>query len=283
MRKNIDIDLLRTFMTVHDQDGFIKAGNALGRTQSAISMQMKRLEEITGHKLFRREGRKMRLTSSGETMLSYTRRMLSLHDQTLDALNEAEVGGKTNLAAMGDYATYILPNILAGFIAQYPNIQVEVTTGFSADLITHLGEQFELVLTTQPLGTGKGEHLRTERTRWAFSSKHSLPEGDVLPLALLPPGNLFREWALEALDSAGIGWRILYTSTSIAAVEAAAAAGIAVTVVKEGTARDGLRLLGEQDGFPSLPASEIALHRAPGVPTKAASTLATYLVNSLRY
>lgn len=282
MRKNIDIDLFRTFVAVNDQGGFIKAGNALGRSQSAVSMQMKRLEDICEINLFRRAGRKMKLTPSGETLLGYARRILNLHDQTLEALNESEIIGKANLAVMGDYATYILPGILAGFISQYPSIQIEVTTGFSSELLKHLGEQFEIVLTTQQKGFGKGEVLRTERTRWAFSTKHSLPEDGIVPLALLPPGNMFREWALEALDEAEVRWRIIFTSTSIAAVEAAAEAGIAVTVVKEGTARAGLKLLGPHDGFPILPESEIALHRAPGILSKAAHTLATFLVQSLK-
>ena len=282
MRRNIGTDLLRTFVAVVDQDGFTKAGSALGRSQSAISMQMRRLEEAAGCRLFDRDGRRMRLTPAGELLLGYARRLVTLHDQTLDALHESEVTGPVSLAVMDDYATHVLPKILAEFIALYPGIKLEVTTGFSADLITHLGERFELVLTTQPSGSREGETLRCERTRWAFSARHVLPEDDVLPLALLPPGNLFREWALRALDEAGRRWRILFTSTSIAAVEAAAAAGIAVAVVKQGTAGAGLRLLDSDDGLPDLPSSEIVLHRAPDKPSPAAQTLAGFLVRALK-
>ena len=156
-----------------------------------------------------------------------------------------------------------------------------MTTGFSADLLTRLGDRFELVLATQPQGTKDGQILRTERTRWAFSARHDFQLGDILPLAVLPPGNLFREWGLRALDAAGIHWRICFSSTSIAAVEAAAAAGIAVAVVKEGTAEPGLRLLGEGDGLPALPSSDIVLYRAPGSPSKAAQALAEHLVASI--
>lgn len=159
---------------------------------------------------------------------------------------------------------------------------ITVPAATSADLITQLGERFELVLTTQPSGSREGETLRRERTHWAFSARHGLPEDDVVPLALLPPGNLFREWALRALDEAGRRWRILFTSTSIAAVEAAAAAGIAVAVVKQGTAGAGLRLLDSDDGLPDLPSSEIVLHRAPDKPSPAAQTLASFLVRALK-
>ncbi len=279
---NIDTDLFRTFVTIVERDGFIKAGTALGRSQSAISMQMKRLEEVTGCELFRRDGRKRKLTTSGELLLGYARQMVALHDRALDELQENLVIGEVKLAVMDDYATHILPPILARFIAQYPKIKVEVTTGFSSDLIKQLGERFDLVLTTQPKGQGAGRVLRTEPTRWAFSAAHALDDEGVLPLALLTPGNLFREWALKALDEAGIRWRICFTSSSIAAVEAAAEAGIAVTVVKEGTARPGLKLLDEQSGLPRLPSSEIALHHAPGKLSGAAATLSEFLVLALQ-
>ncbi len=277
MRRNIDIDLLRAFVAVVDQDGFIKASQALGRSQSAVSMQMRRLEDAVDMPLFKRAGRKMHLTPAGETLLGYARRMIALHDQTLDVLHEGRVSGNVSLAVMGDYATNVLPNILARFIEQYPDIVVDVTTGFSYDLIHHLGERFELVLSTQAKGSMKGEVLRSEPTRWAFSARHELPRGDTLPLALLPSGNMFREWALQALDRAGIRWRVMFTSSSIATVEAAAEAGIALAVVKEGSARPGLRLIGADEGLPELPESEIVLHRAPGGLTRAGQLFADCL------
>ncbi|MEJ8570071.1 LysR substrate-binding domain-containing protein [Microbaculum marinum] len=281
MRRNIDTDLLRTFIAVVDQDGFIRAGQALGRSQSAVSMQMRRLEEAVGSALFRRAGRKMQLTPAGETLLGYARRLVALHDEALDVVQDRQVSGSVSLAVMGDYATNVLPNVLATFIEQYPDIAVDVTTGFSYELIHHLGERFELVLSTQAEGARKGEVLRSEPTRWAFAADRELPGGEVLPLALLPPGNMFREWALQALDRAGRPWRIMFTSTSIATVEAAAEAGIALTVVKEGSARPGLRLIGRREGLPELPRSEIAIHRAPGRLSKAAQTLSDFISDAL--
>jgi len=282
MRRNIDTELFRTFVSIADQDGFIKAAQALGRSQSAISMQMRRLEEAVGCPLFRREGRKMRLTRPGETMLGYARRLVALHDQTLDAVGDSDVSGDVRLAVMGDYATNVLPDIIARFMRARPGILVEVTTGFTQDLMHHLGDRFDLVLATQPEGSMKGEVLRSEPTRWAFSAHQPLPETEIVPLALLPPGNMFREWALQALDKAGRRWRILFTSTSIATVEAAAEAGIALTVVKEGSARTGLQLIGTEAGLPDLPDSEIALHRAPGGISRAAQTFSEFLEASLR-
>lgn len=282
MIRNLDTDLLRTFVAVVDLDGFARAGNALGRSQSAVSMQMKRLEETVGCALFQRDGRRMRLTSSGEMLLGFARKIVRLNDETLDALRESNVEGPVNLAVMGDYATHILPGTLAEFMTEYPNVRMEVTTGMSVDLITHLGEKFDLVLATQPQGIGGGSVLRVEPTRWAFSERHELPELSPLPLAMMPPGNMFREWALKALDDAEIPWRAVFTSTSIAAVEAAALAGIAVAVVKQGTATPGLRFLDDRHGLPDLPVTEIALHIAPGQRSKAVQSAADFLIGKLR-
>jgi len=279
---NMDTDVLRTFITIVEQNGFNNAGIALGRSQSAVSMQMKRLEEITQCNLFERHGRQRKLTTSGEILLGYARRLVLLHDQALNELHEHLVVGEVKLAVMGDYATQILPEILARFISHYPKIKVEVTTGYTSELIKQLGERFDLVLATQPKGIGTGQVLRTEKTRWAYSANHPLSWGDVVPLALLTPGNMFREWALTALNDAGVRWRITFTSSSISAVEAVAEAGIAVTVAKEGTARSGLKFLGPSDGFPNLPESEIALYHAPGKRAAAVSTLSDYLAASLK-
>lgn len=282
MRRDIDTDLIRAFLAVIDQDGFIKASHVLGRSQSAVSMQMRRLEEAVDMPLFKRSGRKMVLTSAGETFQGYARRLVSLHDQALDALQENRIAGNVSLAVMGDYAANVLPGVLRRFIERYPDVLVDVTTGFSYDLIQDLGERFEIVLSTQPKGSLKGEVLRTERTRWAFSSRHVLPAGDVLPLALLPQGNMFREWAIQSLDKAGLRWRVAFTSSSIATVEAAAEAGIALAVVKEGSARAGLRLIEAGEGLPELPDSEITLHQSPRGLSMAGRLLADFLKAELK-
>jgi DNA-binding transcriptional LysR family regulator len=281
LRRNIDIDLFRTFLAAIDLGGFNKAAAAMGRSQSAISMQLKRMEEGVGCTLFERHGRAMKLTASGEKLAGYARRLVALHDQTLDAMADTRVDGKVSLALMGDYATYVLPDVLAEFIALHPSIIVDVTTGFSADLLKQLGGKYDLVLSTHPLGEGQGERLRVEKTKWVFSSRHEMPAGDVIPLALLPPGNLFREWAIKALDEAGLRWRMAFTSTSIATVEAAAAAGIAVGVAKEGSAREGLRFLDRKHGFPHLPETEIVLNRSSGRYPTATQILGDFLAFKL--
>lgn len=282
MLRNIDIDLLRCYVTVADLRGFSRAATALGRSQSAISMQIRRLEEITGQILLDRSPQSVSLTRRGEEFLNYARRILALHDEALDVIGAKTVRGTVRLAVMDDYATSILPATLARFSRLHPDIELEVTTGFTRDLLRNLGGEFDLVLATHKHGTGRGEVLRIEQTSWACSDSHSLPGEGPLPLALLKPGNMYREWALDTLNKAKRPWRIVFSSSSIGAVEAAAAAGMAITVVKAGTARPGLRLMSEKDGLPPLPLSEIALHTAPRRQTPASRALADHLVAELK-
>ena len=280
-RRNIDIDLFRTFIAAIDLDGLNKAATAVGRSQSTVSMQIRRMEDILGCALFVPDGRKVKLSAEGEKLASHARRIVALHDQALDAMAADRMEGNVSLAVMGDYATHVLPAHLAAFMDQHPGILVDVTTGFTTDLLDRLGGQFDLVLSTHPLGEGKGERLRVEKTRWVFSANHEVPTAPSVPLALLPPGNLFRNWAIEALDRAGISWRVLFTSSSIAAVEAAAAAGIAVCVAKQGSASEGLRFLGPQHGFPDLPDTEIVLNRSTGRCPSATGVLGDFLARVL--
>jgi DNA-binding transcriptional LysR family regulator len=281
MIRNIDIDLMRCLVTIAEKGSFTRSAAALFRSQSTISSQVRRLEELVGHTLLQRSPHEVALTRAGEDFLSYARRIVALHDEALDVADAQSVSGPVRLAVMDDYATIVLPETLARFVRSHPDVELEVTTGFTRDLLTRLGEEFDLVLTTQKQGDGRGEVLRSERTLWACSDRHGLSLEEPLKLALLSAPNMYREWGLAALNTAGLSWRILFSSSSIGAVEAMAASGAAVTIVKAGTARPGLRLLGAADGLPALPASEIALHMAPGRASPAMRALRDFLRQAL--
>lgn len=281
MLRNLDIDLLRSFVTIAELRSFTRAAAALFRSQSTVSAQIRRLEELTGQSLMQRSPHEVTLTRAGEQFLGYARRIVALHDEALDIVNARQVRGAVRLGVMDDYATLVLPEILARFARSHPDVELEVTTGFTRELLNDLGEDFDMVLATQKAGDGRGLVLRREQTSWATASEVELPGGP-LPLALLKAPNMFREWALAALDQAGLGWRILFSSTSIGAVEAVAASGAALTVVKQRTARTGLRLLGEESGLPPLPDSEIALHQAPGRQGAAAAAFRAFLADALQ-
>lgn len=281
MLRNIDIDLLRCFVTIAELRSFTRAAAALFRSQSTVSSQIRRLEELAGQTLLQRSPHEVLLTRSGEQFLGYARRIVALHDEALDVVNAQSVSGRVRLAVMDDYATIVLPETLARFARSHPDVELEVTTGFTRDLLNSLGEEFDLVLATQKAGDGRGEVLRREHTAWACSDRAAFILEEPLQLALLKAPNMFREWALAALNEAGLRWRALFSSSSIGAVEAMAASGAALTVVKAGTARPGLQLLGPESGLPALPASEIALHLAPGRPSAAVAALSGFLAEAL--
>jgi DNA-binding transcriptional LysR family regulator len=272
----LDPELLQAFVAVADQRSFTRAAATLNRTQSAVSMQIKRLEDRLGVELFHRTKANVDLSPSGEGLLGYARRILSLSDEAIAHLREHKVEGVVRLGVMDDYGTSIVPPLLAGFLAGYPLIHVEMETGLTSSMPARLGEAYDLVIAMHPAGRGDGEFLCREQAVWATSAEHPTEEQDPLPVALYPQGCLFRRWAMEALDAAKRRWRLAFVSHSLAAVESIAAQGLAVTVVKSSTFPSRLRRLSERDGLPPLPAADICLHRAANL-SHAGALLADHL------
>jgi DNA-binding transcriptional LysR family regulator len=273
----LDHDLLRAFVAVAERGGFTRAAAMLGRTQSAVSMQMQRLEAQSGRRLLDRRGRRVELTAEGERLLGYARRILQLQDEVLLALATSGVSGVVRVGSIDDYATRVLPPILAAFAERYPAVQVELHTGLTAHLLERLGADYDLVLAMHPVGTNRGLVLRRDRPIWATSADADVHSANPLPLALYPNGCLFRRWATQALDACGRAWRCAYMSPSLGAVEAAVAAGLAVSVFKKTTLSPALRVLGPREGFPHLPEVEITLHAARDDRSRASSHLAEHI------
>ena len=277
----LDPDLLQAFVAVADHRSFTRAASALDRTQSAVSMQVKRLEERLQAELFHRSTSSVDLSAAGEGLLGYARRILSLNAEAIGRVRAHGTDGRVRLGVMDDYGTLIVPPPLKDFTANYPLIHVEMETGLTSSMTDRLGEAYDLVIAMHPEGRGEGELLRTEQAVWAASAAHRVEQLDPLPVALYPQGCLFRAWAMQALDEADRPWRLAFVSHSLAAVEAIAAQGLAVTVVKSGTFPPALRRLTSRDGLPRLPRAEIRLHRARDL-SRAASLLADHLVAALR-
>jgi len=276
----LDPDLLQAFLAVADHRSFTRAAMTLNRTQSAVSMQVKRLEEQLHAELFHRTKANVALSAAGERLLDYARRILSLNEEAVGRVREHRVEGRVRLGVMDDYGTLFLPPLLASFIANYPLIDIEMETGLTSTMADRLGKTYNIVIAMHPEGHSEGELLRREQAVWAASAEHRVEESDPLPVALYPQGCLFRSWAMQALDKANRPWRLAFVSHSLSAVEAIAAQGLAVTVVKSGTFPSKLRRLSERDGLPPLPRAEIRLHRAPKL-SRAATLLADHVVASL--
>jgi DNA-binding transcriptional LysR family regulator len=283
MLKYLDLALLQAFSAVVDSGSFTRAAQYLCRTQSAVSMQLRKLEDLTGHQLLHRDSRNIKLTEEGEVLLGYARRMIRLNEEALVALDQPHAQGHVRLGMPDDYAHQFLPGVLAHFAHAYPRVQLEVIGALSGDLLNRVeaGELDVALITRQPKRR-RGQVLRTEHLVWTGSRQHLAYEASPLPLALFPEGCVFREHALAALDAAQIPWRIAYTSQSFAGGKLAVSGGLALTVVAQSMVPPEWRVLGAEHALPRLPEIEIALHRAPGTLSPAVALLEAQLVAAVQ-
>lgn len=258
--QSIDSELLRTFVAIADQGGFTRAGEMVNRTQSAVSMQMKRLEDdILQRQLFERDGRQVRLTAEGQILLGYARRILKLHSEVFTTLREPHMIGTVRIGTPDDYAMRFLPGILSRFAQAYPLVQIEVHCESSKQLM--LRQDLDLTIVTREPGYEIGQLLRQERFVWAEAQGFSPHEQNPLPLAMFNTDCFCRMWACNALDAEQKPFRIAYSSASLTAIMAAVSAGLAVTAQLQSLITPDLRILGEAEGLPQLPMANIMLLR----------------------
>ena len=278
---SIDSELLRTFVAIADHGGFTRAAEAVNRTQSAVSMQMKRLEEdVLQRALFERDGRQVRLTAEGQVLLGYARRILKLQGELLSTLREPHMVGAVRIGTPDDYVMRFLPGILSRFAQSHPLVQVEVHCEPSAQLLQRQDLDFSIV-TRQP-GSEIGQLLRQERFVWAEARGFSPHEQSPMPLAMFNSDCFCRAWACNALDAIGRPYRIAYTSPSLSAILAVVSAGLAVTAQLQSIITPDLRILGEAEGLPPLPATSIVLLRRPGSESPVTDAFAEHIVEGFR-
>lgn len=280
-RPSLDLDLLQAFVAVAEQRSFTRAAVQLHRTQSAVSMQVQRLEARVGTRLLRRAKNTVEPTLAGERLLDDARRMLALNDEAVQRVRGDRPEGRVRIGVMQDYGTQWLPAVLARFMAAHPSIEVEMTTGLTATMPARLGHDLDLAIVMHSHGDGDADLLWQEQAVWAAPPTPQVEQAACLPVALCPEGCLFRRWAAEALESAGRSWRLAFVSESLSAVEAIVAEGLAVTVVKHGIFPRHLRRVLPAEGLPTLPLADIRLHRSTGV-SKAAALLANHLADAAR-
>jgi DNA-binding transcriptional LysR family regulator len=280
-----ELDVLRTFVAIVDNGGFTRAAERVGRTQSTVSLQIKKLEEGIGRRVFEREpGRELQLTPDGEILLTYARQMLRLGDEARSRLMEPDAAGTVRLGTPEDFATAHLPDVLARFARAHPRVALEVNCDFTVNLLDAFSKgQYDLVLfKREPQGKGGGVGVWREVLVWAAAPRLVLSPGEPLPLVLAPVPDVYRKRALASLDAEKRPWRIVYTSPSLAGLQAAVRAGLGVTVLPREMVPPGLTILGEAEhGLPVLPDTEIVLYRAPGALPRAAELLAEHIVHSL--
>lgn len=254
---DLDLDLLRGFVTVAERGGFTAAGQALGLTQSAISLKVKRLEDLLGGPVFLRGAKRVALTPEGETLLAYARRMLALNEEAVRRFVSPPVEGRLRLGVADHFVPRHLAPALARLSRTWPELRIEVEVGRSHELRARLArEELDLVLGKRRDGETEGRVIFTEAVVWVAAPDFAAPAGRPLPLAMLPQGCMFRDRALTALARAGVASEVVYTSPSLMGVAAAAEAGFAASVMGRTGLPEGLV---ELDHLPPLGTAEMCL------------------------
>jgi DNA-binding transcriptional LysR family regulator len=253
--RNLDLDLLRTFVAIADAETFAGAAHRVHRTQSAVSQQMQRLESHVGKLLMVKQGRTKRLTDDGAKLLDFARRIISLNDEANTAL--ANSAGQTDVVRLGasnDMADNILPIMLGRIAKSHPNVLLEIRTGRSPFLMEELKKgELDLAITTRLDPTLPRIGLRSSPSVWLCAADYPFERKKPLPLILSNEPSLFRALAIDALDRSHMAWRIAYLSLNLLAIRAAVRAGLGITARNIEMLTPDLRVLGEAEGLPRLP------------------------------
>ncbi|MCY7339715.1 MAG: LysR family transcriptional regulator [Sphingomonas bacterium] len=286
----VDPDLLRAFVTVVEAGGFSAAAQRLLRGQSAVSLQVKRLEKRLGTRLLDRGPRHLRVTSEGEAILDSARRILALNDQLIARAREPELAGVVRLGAPEDFATTRLPALLASFVRAFPRVALEVTCELTLELLDRFaagGLDLALIKRDPAIPgsarTARGVRVWREPLVWVGASPLAPQVEGPLPLVCSPRPCLHRSRATTALDRAGRAWRIAYSCGSLAGNHAALRAGLGVAVLPLDMVPHDLVILKElESGLPELADTEMALIEAANLPAPA-TRLREYIVRDLEH
>ncbi|WP_431674689.1 LysR substrate-binding domain-containing protein [Rhizobium leguminosarum] len=289
MRRTIfDLDVLRTFSVGMELGNFAKAAERLGRSTSAVSAQLKKLEEQAGTAIFRKAGRGLALTDAGETMLGYARRLLELNDEAAAAVNSVELEGWVRLGLQEDFGETLLPDVLGRFARAHPKVRIEARVVRNAELLERVTSgKLDLALAwSDGTLTAHCERIGEVPMRWIGPAEGppgwQAASGEPMPLASLEAPCLLRSAATKALDEAGISWRLAFVSPSLGGLWAATAAGLGLTIrTPIGLPAKVRPLAPGAIGLPNLPKLGLVLHRAEAEPQPAAARLAELVLQSV--
>src|SRR3569623_2264851 len=257
----LDVDQLRTFIAIAETGSFTRAAEVVHKTQSAVSMQMKRLEERIERPIFARDGRASKLTEDGQRLLDYARRIVNLNVETLAAFSDAALSGRVRLGVPDDYADRYLPEIMARFSRGYPAVELTVICEPSVDLLERIdANEIDLAIVTNCETKRAAETFRRERLLWVTSNRHATHTEEHVPLAHGRPPCSWRRSAIGRMESVGRPFRVLYSRSTAGAVAAAVLADLAVS---------------------ELPCCRIGLVRNAHESSALADALAEHIVSSL--
>lgn len=274
---DIDPSLLRALTAVKQTGGFTAAAARLNLTQSAISHQIRRLEQLVGRELVARTTREVTLTDEGEAFLAYGHRVLSALDELDRRFRPKIVAGIVRFGVPDSFLGIYLPELLARFALRFPDVQLAVSVGMSLDLSAMVSAgDLDLAVVMEVGGASRGIALRSEQLVWVAGETFRYA-GSSLPLALYPPPCINRRVAVDSLAQHGIGWHVAFTCPSPDGIEAALRSGLAVAVVGQTDLKPDLRAVGKDHGLPSLPKGVFRLVRSEATQSEAVREL-EYLI-----
>lgn len=281
MAAPLDLDQLQTFCAIADCSSFTQAARRVHKTQSAVSMQIKRLEERLGQPLFVREGRSIHLTREGEELYALARRMLRINAEIVDIFSDTDLAGSIRFGVPDDYAVRLLPVVLSSFQRTHPKIAVDVKCMASEDLLDGMrAGRFDLIVFSQGTMQEFGELFRMEKMHWVGSHGGVAMASDPLPLACGPTTCCWRADSIDGLNRIGRDYRIAYTSSDATSISSAVLADLAIGVLPESAIQHGMKVV-DDEGMPRLRDAQIALMRGSHAYGGIYDALATHVVEEM--
>lgn len=279
----LDSELLRTFLAIADSGSFTNAANRIFRSQSAVSLQIKRLENLLGQAVFERRARGAVLTQTGLKLRPVAQQVVDILDQAIGVLKLDALQGSIRVGIPDEYGETILSDVIAAFTRDHPQVAITVQCGFSAGFPQALAEnELDIAVYLAESSSSASILLRNEQTHWVRSRHHRPQEQTPLPVALFDRACWWRDRAVESLEAAGKQYRVAYTSESVTGVIAAIQAGIAVGLVGESFINDELEILSTDYGLPFLPPSSLVIDRREGFDTAIADAMSAAIMTAFR-
>jgi len=275
---DLDIDMLRCFREVAQTGSFTKAGQAIGLTQSGVSVKIRRLEERLDTQVFNRTSKSLALTPEGEILLDYAGRILAVHNEAVSLLTKPKASGTLRIGLIDYFLPELLPKLLGRFRKQYPNIHLEVWTDVGINLIPLFEKgELDVVVTGKDAYQGSCRVLMQEPLIWVIGKDAEVTLHDVVHLVLLPSPCVFRKMATEGLEKANRKWEVLYTGSSIANIQTAVQAGMGLSILPQGALKEGLRKAPSHLQLPELPMYSIVLIKNEEKSSDARDVFISYL------
>ena len=248
------MDLLRAFVSVAQFGSFTKAGALIGRSQPAVTLKIKRLEQLVDETLFTRTGKSLELSEAGESLYDYANQILALNDLAVSQFSKSAVAGKIRLGIPSEFATTLLPKIVCRFAKAYPNVTLEVNCELSKHLLTKAGKaKHDLILALGNESSDKNsDFIKNDDLVWVASNAKNPLKVEVMPLIVAAEGCIYRQRAIQRLDRSELPWQIVYTNPDLTGIQYAIQEGLGVTVLAKSTVPDNLQVIAQSPRFPDL-------------------------------